>query len=457
MLLRLLVFDAPAMLDPPPILGLDIGDCLSNTKLQCADSEQWRTAETGAYAFMVLFTLTHGPDSVHIFRNKCIHFVQQLGFREMGVPDSPIHRISARTGIGGKGPEAKRLGLTHMVDNDQECLWSVMCDPCGNAQKTLHKVILFTGPQEMSQNVWPGEFNDKLMKCKSWLEIAKFFELHYCFEFDSEFDLMWQHLSAHGPPHMQPLGPTDLMTLWRQIREGQIRARLLQQVPPAASAEAAPAIDTEEQEQHRYLRRKALEQYQHRRASSSESESESESSSGSSSATPPSGNDDAPNKEADARSQSAAAADQGTWWCPTGGSAASAGWAASASWASDYHNYGKADPAASAGASWTEMYGWEQNNGRWKSEQNNSHEWKSTMEQHRSVDAKWTQKKLLRAQRHRDGSLPVRGANSLVPLCRQCKRNQPSPYCIVQGELCSVCCEQHRCATGIRCPQHQHL
>jgi hypothetical protein len=441
---------------PPPILGLDIGDCLSNTEHQCADSEQWRTAETGAYAFMVIFTFIYGPTSVHIFRNDCTRFSEQFGFREMGVPDSHFHRTRTKTGIGGKGPKAKVLRLTHMVDNDQECLWSVMCDPCGNAQKTLHKVILFTGLREMNQNVWPGHLKDNLMKCKSWLEIAKFFELNRFFKSGSDFNIMWQRLSARGPPHMEPLGPTYLRTLFLQIRDQHFddAVRLLEQVPPAvfataaaASAEAAPAIDTEEQEQHQYLRQKARDarQHDHWHWRASGSESESESSSGSSPDTPPSGNDDAPNKEADARRQSAAAADQGVWWCSTGGSAGWAASASSASWASDYH-YGKAHPAASAGASWTEMNGWEQNNCR---------HWRSTAEQHRSVDGTWTKKKLLRAQRFRDGSLPVRGANSLVALCRQCKRNQPSPYCIVRGELCSVCCEQHRRATGLRCPQHQ--
>ena len=447
--------ELPAMEPPPPILGLDIGDCLSNTKHQCADSEQWRTAAPGAYAFVVIFTLMHGPCSVHLFANRCRAFAEQFGFREMGVPDSHIHCTTMKPGSDGKGPEAKGLGLTHMVDNDQECLWSVMRDPCGNAQKTLHKVILFTGLTEMRQNVLSGQFKDNLMECKSWLEIAKFFELNLCFDSDSDFNIMWHVLSAHGPPHMEPIGPTDLTMLRERIREGHFddAVRLLEQVPPpvfataaAASAEAAPAIDIEEQEQNKHLRQKARDdQHDHWRASSSESESES--SSGSSPDTPSSGNDDAPNKEADARWQSAAAADQGVWWCPTGGSAGWAASASSASWASDYH-YGKADRAASAGASWTEMYDKEQNNSRY---------WRSTKEQHRSVDGTWTKKKLLRAQRHREGSLPTRGANSLVPLCRQCKKNQPSPYCIIQGELCSVCCEQHRRATGIRCPQHQHL
>ena len=262
-----------------PVLGLDIGDCLSNTKHQCADSEQWRTAETGAYAFVVLFTITHSPDSVYIFRNKCLHFAQQFGFEEMGVPASHILTTLAKTGPGGKGRIAKEFGLTHMVDNDPQCLWSVMCDPCGNAQKTLHNVILFTGLGEKRQNVWPSEFNDKLAKCESWLKIAKFFELPNYFNHDSEFDRMWELLSARGPPHMKPLGPTSLRALMQHIRDGNFDdgIRLLQQVPagPAASAEAAPDIGTEEQEQTEILMQKAKDGHDRWRASSSESESES--------------------------------------------------------------------------------------------------------------------------------------------------------------------------------------
>ena len=60
-------------------------------------------------------------------------------------------RTKGKSGNIGKGPVAQDLRLTHMVDNYKECLWGVMCDPCGNAMNTLHKVILFTGLELMVQ------------------------------------------------------------------------------------------------------------------------------------------------------------------------------------------------------------------------------------------------------------------------------------------------------------------
>ena len=41
-----------------------------------------------------------------------------------------LHRI----GRGGKGEAAKRLQLTHLVDDSLDCLWSILQDDYGNAR-----------------------------------------------------------------------------------------------------------------------------------------------------------------------------------------------------------------------------------------------------------------------------------------------------------------------------------
>ena len=60
--------------------------------------------------------------------------------RFLGIPDEQIHLTSQQSGSDGKGPVAERLGITHMVDNDCECLSSVL-----QCAQTMKMCILFTG------------------------------------------------------------------------------------------------------------------------------------------------------------------------------------------------------------------------------------------------------------------------------------------------------------------------
>ena len=52
---------------------------------------------------------------------------------------------SSRSGADGKGPLAKQRSVTHAIDDNAECLWSILSDPCGNASATLatRSLLLF--------------------------------------------------------------------------------------------------------------------------------------------------------------------------------------------------------------------------------------------------------------------------------------------------------------------------
>lgn len=50
----------------PPILGLDIGDCLSTRLDDRTDSEIWRAMSPGAWPFLALYTKKYGPEHIHI-------------------------------------------------------------------------------------------------------------------------------------------------------------------------------------------------------------------------------------------------------------------------------------------------------------------------------------------------------------------------------------------------------
>eukprot|EP00959_Pyramimonas_sp_CCMP1952_P329788 6904811-Pyramimonas_sp.AAC.1 len=51
----------------------------------------------------------------------------------MGMPDANIQLTSQKSGWDGKGVASRHVQLTRMIDNDLECLWSVLNDGVGNS------------------------------------------------------------------------------------------------------------------------------------------------------------------------------------------------------------------------------------------------------------------------------------------------------------------------------------
>ena len=197
----------------PLVLGLEIGDCLSRRDVKKRDGDQcWLSAAKGAYAFLVLFVAEYGPESLHVISKTSrgtwhsthagrqveawvVRFAKQFGLSRCGVPDTHIHVTSQKSGFHGKGPVAERLQLTHMVDNDRECLWSVLCDPFGNASATLVQCIQFTGLRRRDIR-WPPGAYGMLTELEKWYDVARYFKLP-----GVEF---WDAISLQGPPYRPP-------------------------------------------------------------------------------------------------------------------------------------------------------------------------------------------------------------------------------------------------------------
>jgi hypothetical protein len=209
------------------VLGLDIGDCLSRRDVPSADGDLcYRSAAEGAYAFLVLFTAKYGAEVVR--------FAKQFGLPACGVPDSHIHVVTSQKSVKyGKGPIAKDLGLTHMVD-DMECLWSALFDPVFNASDTLEQVIQFTSLQPrrpLPNNIrgtWPQDAQHRLVRLRTWHDVAKYFDLTCTSE-------LWESISRRGPPHCPPMRPTS--------KEMVKLARILAPAASAGAAATAPAAD----------------------------------------------------------------------------------------------------------------------------------------------------------------------------------------------------------------------
>ena len=88
-------------------------------------------ALVGAFALLLNATRRFGQVEAWVVR-----FIRQSGLLELGFDLWDLHVVSHKTGIHGKGPVASKLGLTHSMDNDMDCLWSMLHDET-NAFETI--------------------------------------------------------------------------------------------------------------------------------------------------------------------------------------------------------------------------------------------------------------------------------------------------------------------------------
>ena len=175
----------------------------------------WISLDKGAFPFVVLFMYTFGSDAIHIISKTnegtwhswhkgvkiehwVVRFLRQTLF-PLGLKAKNVDICSRKTGWNGKGPAAKKAGLTHMVDNDMECLWAVLLDDTENAGKTIMNFngeppgmcIRFCKHEDVLKD-WPHDFEDYLSDCSSWFELAEYFSLPH-------LDL-WDEIAKMGPP-----------------------------------------------------------------------------------------------------------------------------------------------------------------------------------------------------------------------------------------------------------------
>ena len=83
--------------------------------------------------FFLLLNATHRLGHVEAW---VVRFIRQTGLLELGFDMWNMHVVPDKTGKHGKGPVAGNLGLTHFMDNDMDCLWSMLHDET-NANETM--------------------------------------------------------------------------------------------------------------------------------------------------------------------------------------------------------------------------------------------------------------------------------------------------------------------------------
>ncbi len=426
------------------VLGLDIGDCLSRRDVPSADGDLcYRSAAKGAYAFLVLFTAKYGADSVHLISKTnsgqwyswrgdtrveawVVRFAKQFGLPECGVPEDHIHVTKHKSGKYGKGLVAKDLGLTHMVDNDMECLWSVLFDPVGNASDTLEQVIQFTSLQPRAlpnRGTWPQDAQHRMVRLHTWHDVAMYFDLTR-----HPRDL-WDTISRHGPPHCPPMRPTskEMVKLARILAASAGAAAALADDDDAPPPASSPAPASKAKWGGIFAPRRPG-----RRAATATSAE-----------PPPSDNnlDDEDSGVLAAKKIAALAAEvsalkdemkRTTLTAEAAAIKAEAVAVAVADAAQRSSGAGSSrDPAPSAAPPRPKAAGAAQEDPSWA-------HWRSAAIHGRS----WLNKKARRAELHSKGILPSRGASTRTVQRSMCLRNQPGTYCDLQ--LCGICCQMRR-------------
>ena len=110
---------------------------------------------------------------------------------------------------GEKGPIAKRLLVTHAIDDNSACVYVMARD----AWTTLEVPLLFSsGPYE-KQGCYDSWLKERLLVTDNFREVA----LHEKFGLEAS-EKVWNFLCENGPPH-RPHEPETLEAAWKMLRE----------------------------------------------------------------------------------------------------------------------------------------------------------------------------------------------------------------------------------------------
>eukprot|EP00959_Pyramimonas_sp_CCMP1952_P304346 6369373-Pyramimonas_sp.AAC.1 len=68
-----------------------------------------------------------------------VRLIWSAGLLEIGMPQANIHLTSEKSWRDGKGVASRDLQLTRMIDDDLQCLWSVLNDRAGNLGLSIRR------------------------------------------------------------------------------------------------------------------------------------------------------------------------------------------------------------------------------------------------------------------------------------------------------------------------------
>jgi len=139
-------FDGEAVSDEVPRIGIDIGGVLLESHRDHRSMWEVPGGERAIRDIIEIFGVSNVflvskvqlGGKMHTKTKEWLH--GSAGFLErIGLPSENVAFVSAISGIHGKGVEAKRLGLSHFVDNRWEVLEAVFSDRAGNSLDSVQR------------------------------------------------------------------------------------------------------------------------------------------------------------------------------------------------------------------------------------------------------------------------------------------------------------------------------
>lgn len=133
-----------------PRIGIDIGDVLtvsdkrSMWEVRGAIDAVCLIAELFGARNVFLVSRVRLGGNMHTMTKQCLHKPNGL-LEQSKIPADNVVYVSCINGLYGKGVAAKRLGLSHFIDNKEDVLQSVFEDKCGNSGEIVERFdgILF--------------------------------------------------------------------------------------------------------------------------------------------------------------------------------------------------------------------------------------------------------------------------------------------------------------------------
>ncbi len=253
-------------------LGMDLGGvlCMKQRHAERSDdpNDMYKLAMPGAYPLMLLYGIKHDLKNFFVIsrtnsgqplvpmkqRHQTIwvpawgtRFLKELGVLDLGMPVENVRYCTQCHGKFGKGPIAKGLGLTHFVDDKDDCVWSVLCDDRGNAHNTIDEhggfVALFGPDHHFYRHFGQGFPRDDARVTKHMRRTNHLGEVAMWLDLLPDCDAsgqVWDWISEHGPPfvpHSRKTLHAARQMVAQLIVDTQVEAPMALSQPDAAGPE----------------------------------------------------------------------------------------------------------------------------------------------------------------------------------------------------------------------------
>ena len=227
------------MASPPRVLGLDCGGVLSALDSKYEGGLIWKSAEEGAWPFLVVALQRHNCSVAVLSRvnhPSPTHWVRRFVESFVGSDDDKVsvHLVKNRK---EKGPLAQRLKVEYMVDDNQDVLYAV-ANSCFTLWVGLpersSRVCLYGGKTYRLTSLTHDEWvRDRCFETSSLKSLAEHLGMNVA---------GWEKIAELGPPGIAP----DLSLATKILLESESPPRAPLKLVSRAEAQAAAAMEVSE-------------------------------------------------------------------------------------------------------------------------------------------------------------------------------------------------------------------